>query len=127
MYPAGFVWIYSVLYTLTDQGLEIKRAQYIFGVLYLLTVALAFRLLISSKKVPAYVLAIMCLTSYRIHSLFALRLFNDPVAMLLLYAAVNAFSDGWWTVGSILYRYELLVLSERMGPGGRDIFWSGKV
>ena len=103
------MWIFSALYKLTDQGLEVKRAQYIFGVMYLGTVALAFRLLIRSKKVPAYVLAIMCLTSYRIHSLYALRLFNDPVAMLLLYAAINAFCDGWWTVGSVLYRYKFLI------------------
>ena len=104
VYPAGFVWIYSVLYRLTDRGTDIRRAQYIFATVYLLTVALVFRILIRTKKVPCYVLAIMCLTSYRIHSLYALRLFNDPVAMLLLYAAVNAFCDGWWTLGSILYR-----------------------
>ena len=106
VYPAGFVWIYSVLYKLTNQGADVKKAQYIFAVLYVLTVALVFRLLIRTKKVPVFVLAMMCLTSYRIHSIYALRLFNDPVAMLLLYLAVNAFSDDWWYIGSVIYRYE---------------------
>ena len=104
VYPAGFVWIYSVLYWLTDKGTDIRRAQYIFAGVYLLTLVLVFRLLIRTNKVPGYVYAMMCFTSYRIHSLYVLRLFNDPVAMLLLYAAVNAFCDGWWTLGSILYR-----------------------
>ena len=106
VYPAGFVWIYSVLYKLTEKGIDIKKAQYIFGLMYLMTVTLVFRLLIRSKKVPAYGLAIMTLTSRRIHSIYVLRLFNDPVAMLLLYTSVNAFCDGWWTLGSIIYRYE---------------------
>ena len=91
----------------TNQGTDLRRAQYIFAVMNILTLTLAFRPLIRSKKVPAYALAIMCLTSYRIHSIFVLRLFNDPVAMLLLYAAVNAFADGQWTIGSVLYRWVL--------------------
>ena len=104
VYPAGFVWIYSILYKMTNEGQDIKTAQYIFGIMYILTVSLVCRLLIRTKKVPTYVLAVMCLTSRRIHSIYVLRLFNDPVAMFLLYTALNAFSDGWWTVGSVLYR-----------------------
>ena len=104
VYPAGFVWIYSALYKLTNEGLEIRKAQFMFAAMYLLTLILAFRPLIRSKKVPAYALAMMCLTSYRVHSIYVLRLFNDPVAMFLLYAAVNAFCDGWWTIGSVFYR-----------------------
>ena len=30
VYPAGFVWIYSLLYYLTDNGTNITKAQYIF-------------------------------------------------------------------------------------------------
>lgn len=37
VYPAAHVFIYRLLYALTDQGRNIHRAQYIFGGIYLLT------------------------------------------------------------------------------------------
>lgn len=45
----------------------------------------------------------MTCTTYRIHSIFILRLFNDPIAMILLYAAINMFLDDRWYLGSALY------------------------
>ncbi|CAM9277760.1 unnamed protein product [Lampetra planeri] len=54
--------------------------------------------------VPPYVFFFMCCASYRIHSIFVLRLFNDPVAMMLLFGAVNLFLDGYWTLGCGIYR-----------------------
>ena len=105
VYPAGFVWIYSILYKLTNNGEDIRMAQYVFAIFYIATITLVFRLLIRTKKIPAYVLAIISLTSRRIHSIYVLRLFNDPIAMLLLYGGLNMYCDGWWTIGSLLYRY----------------------
>ena len=55
-------------------------------------------------QVPPYVLVFMCLTSYRIHSIFILRMFNDPVAMIFLYAAVNLFLYDHWALGCMFYR-----------------------
>ena len=65
---------------------------------------LFFRLYCKSGKVPPYALAFMTLISYRVHSIFVLRLFNDPVAMVLLYAALNLFADDYWSLGSVFFR-----------------------
>ena len=105
VYPAGFVWIFMGFYHLTSSGTNIKLAQCLFAGLYLVNIALVFRLMVRSRKVPPYVLAIMSLTSYRVHSIFTLRLFNDPVAMVLLYASLNLFLANYWSLGSVFYRY----------------------
>lgn len=103
VYPAGFVYIYSFFYFLTSQGENIRLAQYIFIGIYLLQLCLVLRIYIKTKKVPPYVLVITILTSYRIHSIYVLRLFNDPVAVLFLYVALNLFMESKWHLGSIFY------------------------
>lgn len=80
-----------------------RLAQYIFAGIYLLQMCLVLRLYAKSRKVPPYVLVLSALTSYRIHSIYVLRLFNDPVAILLLYASLNLFMDRRWTFGSIFF------------------------
>lgn len=55
-------------------------------------------------QVPPYVLIFLTFTSYRIHSIFVLRLFNDPIAIILAYFAMNQFLKGRWTLGSLSYR-----------------------
>lgn len=45
----------------------------------------------------------MSLTSHRIHSIFVLRLFNDPIAMLFLYASLILFLKKHWSIGCILF------------------------
>ncbi|XP_073813294.1 alg3, alpha-1,3- mannosyltransferase [Musca autumnalis] len=103
VYPAAFVYIYSAFYFITSHGENIRLAQYIFCVIYLLQMWLVLRLYSKSRKVPPYVLVISAFTSYRIHSIYVLRLFNDPVAILFLYAALNLFLDRRWTWGSICF------------------------
>ena len=103
VYPAGFVWLYMLLYYVTSQGTNILLAQYIFALLYVVTLGLVFRILVRTEKVPPYILVLMSLTSYRVHSIFILRLFNDPVAVMFLYAAVNLFMDNWYSLGSIMF------------------------
>ncbi|XP_049801937.1 lethal(2)neighbour of tid protein [Schistocerca nitens] len=103
VYPAGFVYIFMLLYYITEHGQNIRLAQYIFALFYIILLCLVFRIYYKSQKVPPYVLILVCCTSYRIHSIFVLRLFNDPVAMILLYGSLNYFLDNRWTVGSIFY------------------------
>lgn len=83
------------------RGTYIRLAQYIFIFIYLLQLALVLRLYSKSRKIPPYVIVFTTFTSYRIHSIYVLRLFNDPVAILFLYAALNCFMDGRWSWGSV--------------------------
>lgn len=102
VYPAGFVYIYTFFYYLTNRGQNIRLAQYFFVGIYLLQMYLVLRIYTKSRKVPPYALLICAFTSYRIHSIYVLRLFNDPIAILFLYAAINCYLSGKWTMGSIL-------------------------
>ena len=50
-YPAGFVYIYSVFYYMTDHGANIRLAQCIFAALYLATLATVLWLYCHMNKV----------------------------------------------------------------------------
>ncbi|KAL3272040.1 hypothetical protein HHI36_022502 [Cryptolaemus montrouzieri] len=103
VYPAGFVYIYSALYYITSKGENIYLAQYIFMCFYLLQILLNYRILSLTAKIPPFALVISTLTSYRIHSIYVLRLFNDPVAVLLFYISLNLFISNKWILGSFFY------------------------
>uniref|UniRef100_A0A8D8ZYX8 dolichyl-P-Man:Man5GlcNAc2-PP-dolichol alpha-1,3-mannosyltransferase n=1 Tax=Cacopsylla melanoneura TaxID=428564 RepID=A0A8D8ZYX8_9HEMI len=103
VYPAGFVWIYTGLYYLTDKGTNIRLAQYIYIGLYIAMLALVLNIYCKTKKVPPHVLMITIFTSYRIHSIFVLRLFNDPLAVLLFYISLNLFLVNKWSLGSAFF------------------------
>lgn len=103
VYPAGFVYIYTIFYYLTSHGKNIYLAQYIFLILYLIQTLLVQRIFRKTLKLPPYALIIATLTSYRIHSIFVLRLFNDPIAVMLFYASLNLFISNKWVLGSMFY------------------------
>lgn len=101
MYPAGFVYIYTLFYYLTGRGQNVRLAQYVFVCIYLLQMYLVLKIYSKSRKVPPYVMVLSAFTSYRIHSIYVLRLFNDPIAVLFFYAALNFYLNGRWTLGSV--------------------------
>ncbi|XP_018651128.1 putative mannosyltransferase [Schistosoma mansoni] len=103
VYPAGHLYVYTFLHWLTGGGSLIKNAQFVFLGLYITTLLLIFNIYRLSFQIPPYALFFMCIMSYRVHSIYLLRLFNDPVAMLFLYASVNALLYNHFTVGSILF------------------------
>lgn len=103
VYPAFFVYIYTFFYFITSQGKNIRLAQFIFVGIYLLQLWLVLRLYSKSRKIPPFVVVLSVFTSYRIHSIYSLRLFNDPIAILLLYAALDLFLERKWSWGSVLF------------------------
>lgn len=103
VYPAGFVYIYSLFYFLTDKGRNIYLAQYIFLTIYLCQTYLIHRIFRKTLKLPPYAIIISTFTSYRIHSIYVLRLFNDPIAVLLFYISLNLFISNKWLLGSLFY------------------------
>ncbi|KAG8197377.1 hypothetical protein JTE90_013501 [Oedothorax gibbosus] len=135
VYPGGFVYVYLAFYALTQGGENILVAQVLFAVLYLATLFFVFRLYTRSQIIPPYALIFMCCTSYRIHSIYVLRLFNDPVAIFFLILALNYFFEDKWLAGCIFYSFAvsikmnillfapglLFVLLHSIGP--RDTFF----
>jgi alpha-1,3-mannosyltransferase len=52
VYPAAHVHIYKILYRLTDEGRNIQAAQYIFALLYLVTLAVVMQCYRQAKVCP---------------------------------------------------------------------------
>jgi len=102
VYPAGFVYVFLGFYYATQLGANIRRAQYMFVGVYALTLG-AVHCIYIKTKMPPYLLLFLSCISYRIHSIFVLRLFNDPIAMLLLYISVICLLNNKKTVGCALF------------------------
>ncbi|KAF3052613.1 dolichyl-P-Man:Man(5)GlcNAc(2)-PP-dolichol alpha-1,3-mannosyltransferase [Didymella keratinophila] len=114
VYPGAHVWIYKQLYRLTDKGQDVQRAQYIFALVYLVTLALVFQCY-RKAKVPPYVFPLLIL-SKRLHSIFMLRCFNDCFAVLGLWAAVYCYQRNQWHLGSFFYTTGLNVKMSLLLP-----------
>ncbi|EGG14602.1 glycosyltransferase [Cavenderia fasciculata] len=102
VYPAGYIYVYTALYWLTNLGQDIRVAQWIFVALYLTLTLVVFFIYNRSKSVPAYALTFLCI-SIRVHSIFSLRLFNDGIAMLLFYVALLLIINYRWSFGCLFF------------------------
>jgi alpha-1,3-mannosyltransferase len=126
VYPAGFLYIFTVLYKLTGQGKNILVAQGMFALLQCITVYIVSRLMGISSKVPNIVV-ILLLLSKRIQSIFVLRLFNDPVGMLLMYGSIYAMVKKKWELSALMYSISLSVKMNVLlfAPGYALLFYQG--
>ncbi|KAI9826093.1 MAG: dolichyl-P-Man:Man(5)GlcNAc(2)-PP-dolichol alpha-1,3-mannosyltransferase [Thelocarpon impressellum] len=105
VYPAAHVYVYRALYAITDQGRNIRLAQFIFAGLYLGTLALVmacYRL----AKAPPYIFPLLVI-SKRLHSVYLLRLFNDGFAVAALFVAIYAYQRRLWTFGTLAFSWAL--------------------
>ncbi|KAI0831468.1 mannosyltransferase [Trametes gibbosa] len=101
VYPAGHIYVHQILYTLTNSGLDLFKAQEIYAVLYLASLSLTAAVYKQAGGVPNWVLLLPPL-SKRLHSIYVLRLFNDCWAVVAAQAAVLAFGHGCDAVGIVL-------------------------
>jgi len=103
VYPAGHLYVNSLFYYLSNHGRDIFTVQCLFIVVYLANLLLVYRICLKTNLIPPIIIAVLTLTSYRVHSIYTLRLFNDPLAMLFFYSAVNLFISNRWYLGSLLF------------------------
>jgi len=103
-YPAGHVRIHQLLYDVTDSGKDVRLAQYIYGVLYMATLVLTCGIYRAAGNVPNWILLLLPL-SKRLHSIYALRLFNDCWSVAAIQLAILAFQKGFYDTGIMIFRY----------------------
>ncbi|KAL0237782.1 hypothetical protein GEMRC1_012256 [Eukaryota sp. GEM-RC1] len=95
VYPAGFVYLYSLFYYITNGGANFLPIQYLFAFLSLLTLLIVSLLLRMCNLPPAILLLLT--VSIRLHSIWVLRLFNDaPMALLCLLAVYLTAKKKFW-------------------------------
>ncbi|GFF85400.1 alpha-1,3-mannosyltransferase (Alg3), putative [Aspergillus udagawae] len=101
VYPAAHVYIYNILYHLTDEGRDIFLGQILFAILYLSTLTVAMTCYRQAGAPPH--LLIPLVLSKRLHSVFLLRLFNDGFAAFAMWVTVLLFMNKKWTAGVIVW------------------------
>ncbi|CAK7270789.1 dolichyl-P-Man:Man(5)GlcNAc(2)-PP-dolichol alpha-1,3-mannosyltransferase [Sporothrix epigloea] len=105
VYPAGHVYVYTVLHKVTAEGQNIFLAQIVFAALYLVALAVAMACYWKAGA-PPYVFPLLVL-SKRLHSIYMLRCFNDGIAALCLWVAVLCFQGRHWSLGMLVYAWGL--------------------
>ncbi|KAH7422184.1 hypothetical protein KP509_13G094900 [Ceratopteris richardii] len=100
VYPAGFLYIYSAIQYIT-KGI-VANGQVVFGLLYILNLAVVFAIYHQAKLLPFWAFCLLCL-SKRIHSIFVLRLFNDCIASTLAHTSILLFQKNKWKSGMVVF------------------------
>ncbi|KAJ5412950.1 hypothetical protein N7465_005255 [Penicillium sp. CMV-2018d] len=107
VYPAAHVYIYTLLYHLTDEGRDILLGQALFAVLYLATLAVVVACY-RQTGAPPYLFPLLAL-SKRLHSIFVLRMFNDGVATFAMWLAIYLCLRRSWTAGIAVWSFGVAI------------------
>jgi len=101
VYPAGHLYLYGALQWLAGGSSPTLLVHGIFLAVYLATLFAALRLYShvgSAAGAPPWV-ACLFIFSYRLHSLYTLRLFNDCWSALGVLGSIALLSEGQWLAG----------------------------
>ncbi|KAK0550760.1 dolichyl-P-Man:Man(5)GlcNAc(2)-PP-dolichol alpha-1,3-mannosyltransferase [Tilletia horrida] len=104
VYPAGHLYLYSLFSLFTS---SIFQAQVVFGVIYVVNLGIVIALYYHAKA-PTALLPFLAL-SKRLHSIYALRLFNDPLAISFLYISLLLLIRQRWTAAVITFSAALSI------------------
>ncbi|WWC61969.1 uncharacterized protein I303_104555 [Kwoniella dejecticola CBS 10117] len=118
VYPALHLYIYTAFYKYLPSIDDIRPAQYIFLGFYLTTILLVSTIYyLAGRPRPGgrnehlpQILLIPLALSKRAHSIFLLRLFNDPIGMMTFYLSVVVLMLGGksgWRIGCALFSLAL--------------------
>ncbi|KAJ5492269.1 Glycosyltransferase ALG3 [Penicillium expansum] len=107
VYPAAHVYIYTLLYHLTDEGRDIFLGQALFAMLYLATLAVVVACY-RQTGAPPYLFPLLAL-SKRLHSIFVLRMFNDGVATFAMWLAIYLCLRRNWTAGIAVWSFGVAI------------------
>ncbi|WFC96504.1 dolichyl-P-Man:Man5GlcNAc2-PP-dolichol alpha-1,3-mannosyltransferase [Malassezia brasiliensis] len=107
VYPAGHLYAYAALASLSKGASDLVPAQLLFGALYLATFALVAQLYRLAGAPP--ILLVFLVLSKRLHSIFVLRMFNDPVCMFWVYGSIYLLCARRWRLACVVYSLGLSV------------------
>ena len=102
VYPAGHLYVYAALASLSKGASDLVPAQLFFAALYLATFALVAQLYRLAGAPP--ILLVFLVLSKRLHSIFVLRMFNDPVCMFWVYGSIYLLCTRRWRLACVVYR-----------------------
>ncbi|TRM61881.1 glycosyltransferase family 58 protein [Schizophyllum amplum] len=100
VYPAGHVYIHEWLYSVTDAGKNMRLAQQLYSLLYIVSQCLNCAIYHRAGAPNWLVLSLPL--SKRLHSIYVLRLFNDCWAVIAAQAAILAYQSGADLLGTVL-------------------------
>jgi len=86
----------------------VRLAQYLFGVVYLMTMGFVLAIYKRCDSLPTYAVLSLML-SKRLHSIYVLRLFNDGVAMMALYISIWCLVTRRWNWSALWFSLALSI------------------